>query len=273
MSRNGSGTYVAPTGNPVVTGTVIQSTVFNTTIGDIGNEITNSLPRDGQAPMTGNLKITDGLSAQPGVAFNSDPNTGFYRPTAGAISVSVSGSETARFTNGAVTLTGPTNSSLILANASALTNASFAYVQANSGDIRIGSSFAGTGSYLPMTFYTGGVETLRLDAAGNLLTTAAATGAWQVPTGTTAQRPTPATAMIRFNSDQTSFEGYNGTAWTTVGGGAVGGAADRVFVETNQTVTANYTVTSTFNAMSAGPVSINSGVTVTLPTGSTWSIV
>jgi hypothetical protein len=38
-------------------------------------------------------------------------------------------------------------------------------------------------------------------------------------------------------------------------------------------VTANYTVTSSYNAMTAGPITINSGVTVTVPTGSTWTVV
>jgi len=53
MSRNGSGTYSLPAGNPVVTGTTIASTWANTTLSDIATEITNSLPRDGQAGPTG----------------------------------------------------------------------------------------------------------------------------------------------------------------------------------------------------------------------------
>ena len=43
--------------------------------------------------------------------------------------------------------------------------------------------------------------------------------------------------------------------------------------ENTQTVTADYTITSGTNAMSAGPISINTGVTVTVPTGSNWVIV
>jgi len=43
------------------------------------------------------------------------------------------------------------------------------------------------------------------------------TGSFIVPTGTTAQRPgTPTTGMIRFNSDTSRFEGYNGTAWVPI---------------------------------------------------------
>lgn len=79
MARNGSGTYYLPTGNPVVTNTVIESTWANSTMSDVASEITNSLPRDGQAPMTAVLKIVDGTVSAPGIAFNSDSNTGMFR--------------------------------------------------------------------------------------------------------------------------------------------------------------------------------------------------
>jgi hypothetical protein len=50
-------------------------------------------------------------------------------------------------------------------------------------------------------------------------------------------------------------------------------AINDIFWENGQTVTTNYTVTSTKNAGTFGPVTINSGVTVTVPSGSTWTIV
>jgi hypothetical protein len=52
-----------------------------------------------------------------------------------------------------------------------------------------------------------------------------------------------------------------------------GGSPDRIFYENQQTVTVNYTLTTNYNAMSAGPVAINSGITVTVPSGSYWTIV
>ena len=52
-----------------------------------------------------------------------------------------------------------------------------------------------------------------------------------------------------------------------------GGTGSVVFYENDQTVTQDYTITSGKNAMSAGPITVNSGVTVTVPTGSTWTIV
>jgi hypothetical protein len=51
------------------------------------------------------------------------------------------------------------------------------------------------------------------------------------------------------------------------------GAAGDIFWENAQAVTANYTITSGKNAMSAGPITINSGVTVTVPADSTWVVV
>jgi hypothetical protein len=47
------------------------------------------------------------------------------------------------------------------------------------------------------------------------------TDAILLPVGTTGQRPTGATGYLRFNTTTAAFEGYNGTAWTSVGGANV----------------------------------------------------
>ena len=57
MSRNGSGTYTLPAGNPVVTGTVIATTWANNTMNDLASAITDSVAADGQTPMTGPLNM------------------------------------------------------------------------------------------------------------------------------------------------------------------------------------------------------------------------
>jgi len=59
MSRNGSGTYTLPAGNPVVTGTTITTTWANTTLNDIANTLTASVAADGQTPMTGALNMAN----------------------------------------------------------------------------------------------------------------------------------------------------------------------------------------------------------------------
>jgi hypothetical protein len=100
------------------------------------------------------------------------------------------------------------------------------------------------------------------------------TTALELPDGTTGQRPgSPVAGMIRFNTTVTQFEGYNGTAWSAVGGGATGGGPDTVFFENGQTVTTSYTLTTNKNAVTAGPVTVNSGVIVTIPSGSSWVVV
>ena len=59
----------------------------------------------------------------------------------------------------------------------------------------------------------------------------------------------------------------------TGGGGATGADGDQVFYENDQSVTASYSIPADENAMSAGPVTIESGATVTIPSGSVWSVV
>jgi hypothetical protein len=98
------------------------------------------------------------------------------------------------------------------------------------------------------------------------------TGAAKLSVGTTGQRPTAVTGMVRYNSTTGKFEGYGATAWGALGGGATGGGADQVFVENGQTVTTSYTLTTGFNAMSTGPITLASGVAVTVPTGARWVV-
>ena len=100
------------------------------------------------------------------------------------------------------------------------------------------------------------------------------TSSLNIPSGTTAQRDgSPAVGMLRHNSTLNQFEGYNNGAWGAIGGGAgaTGGGTDEVFFESDTNVTTNYTITSGKNAHTVSPV-INSGVTVTVPSGSLFVI-
>jgi len=100
------------------------------------------------------------------------------------------------------------------------------------------------------------------------------TTALELPDGTTGQRPgTPVNGMIRYNTTLNQFEGYKASAWGAIGGGATGGSSDDIFYENGQTVTASYQLTANKNAMSAGPITINAGVTVTVPSGASWVVV
>jgi hypothetical protein len=165
MSRNGSGVYTLPAGNPVVTGTTISSTWANNTLTDISTALTNSIAADGQTPITGALiGVSDTVS------------------------------------------------------------------------------FGGTGQIT-------------------------------LPSGTVAQRSaTPVSGMIRYNSAFSQFEGYSAGSWTQVGGGATGGGGDQVFVENSKVVTTNYTLSAGKSAESVGPITVNSGVSVTIPSSQRWVI-
>jgi len=192
MSRNGSGVYQLPAGNPVVTATTISSTWANNTLTDLATAMTGSVAADGQTPITGDLqmggnKVTDmgaGVAAGDAVEFDQ-----FTTPT-----------------------------------------------------------------------FTGNV-------------TMTSTGYVLIPAGTTAQRPvSPANGEMRYNTTTSQFEGYQGGEWGQLGGGATGGGGDEVFVENARTVTTNYTLSTGKSAESVGPITIDSGVTVTIPSDERWVI-
>ena len=109
--------------------------------------------------------------------------------------------------------------------------------------------------------------------------TMSSTGFLKIPVGTDAQQPgqssQPAAAVgqLRNNSDQNRFEGYKNTGWGEIGGGAgaTGGGTDQVFLETGQTITENYTLTSGKNAITVSPT-INTGKEIVVPDGATLVI-
>ena len=72
----------------------------------------------------------------------------------------------------------------------------------------------------------------------------------------------------------TSFEGDGSNLSNLPASAPVGGAStNTVFFENDKLVEVNYQITSTKNAMSAGPVSISAGIAVTVPSGCSWTIV
>ena len=102
------------------------------------------------------------------------------------------------------------------------------------------------------------------------------TGAVKIPVGTTAQRPgSPSTGQFRWNSTTGSAEIYDGSAFSAVGGGggATGTGSDAIFLNYGQTVTGSYSIPANTNSLSAGPIEIANGQTVTIPSTSRWVIV
>lgn len=104
MSRNSSGNYALPTGNPVVTGTTITSDWANETIGDLASEMTDSLNRSGKGAMLAPLKATDGTAAAPSVTFSNDPDTGLYRVSDNTVAVAANSTQAQRWTSTGTTI-------------------------------------------------------------------------------------------------------------------------------------------------------------------------
>jgi hypothetical protein len=129
-----------------------------------------------------------------------------------------------------------------------------------------------------LAFSAGTVVGLRITAADiqsaqNTVGSTGVTGSLITPAGTGAQRDaSPLPGYFRFNTDTDSWEGYDGTVWKAVGGGATGGGADEVFVENSQNVTVGYTIPATRNASSVGPITVESGIAVTVSDGSRWVV-
>ena len=138
------------------------------------------------------------------------------------------------------------------------------------------NKLAGTPAGLTSTelgFVDGVTSSIQTQLDGRVVRTSS-TGSATIPASTQANRDaSPAAGFFRFNTDLGKFEGYSGSAWGSVGGGATGGGSDAVFHENDKVVTTNYTIGTNKNALTAGPITVNSGVTVTIPSGSAWTIV
>jgi len=80
-------------------------------------------------------------------------------------------------------------------------------------------------------------------------------------------------ALTVGSSGQTIVSDGTDLSWGDAAAGATGGGSDKIFWENGQTITTNYTITNNHNAMSAGPITINNGIAVTIGTGEYWTIV
>jgi hypothetical protein len=143
----------------------------------------------------------------------------------------------------------------------------------NDGDALITGALYFNSTTNDMKVYNGSAwENVALDDT-TVVTKTSDTGSAELPNGTTAQRDgAPSNGYLRYNTTLNSFEGYTSAGWGSVGGGATGAGGDAVFQENEVNVTTSYTLTTGKNAMSVGPITIDGGVTVTIPSGQRWVI-
>lgn len=201
---------------------------------------------------TGGFALTVKTSAGTGISVANGKRMALYCDATNVLNAFDAAGTIAANINGSVGATTPSTGAFTTLSASGAFSLTGDQVQVSEG---------GTGASTAAT------------ALVNLGERTGATGSVKIATGTTAQRDgTPAAGYFRFNSTNTQFEGYNGSAWTGVGGASGGGGNPFVY-ENDIVVTVDYTITTGKNAGSFGPIVINSGVTVTVPSGSVWSIV
>ena len=126
-----------------------------------------------------------------------------------------------------------------------------------------------------MKLYNGSAWVAAYVSGDGFVAQTAATGSADIPAGTTAQRDaSPGAGYFRFNSEEGAFEGYDGSAWGSIGGGggATGAGGDTVFQENSLIVTTSYTLTTGKSASSVGPITINSGASITIPSNARWVV-
>lgn len=290
-------TLTSPTIN---TATIAGGTINNAVIG-------------GTTPVAGTFTTgTFGLGAvgTPSITITGDPNTGLWSPGADTLAVSTGGVERLRFFANSLILpalttearqieigsgrAGDGNSFVDLIGDATYTdygarfirepgeNADSRVIHRGTGALRISAQDAGT-----VLLMTSNADRVRVEANGivgiggtpnasAMLDVISTSRGFRAPSMTTTQRDaiaSPVAGLLIYNTTLNFYQVYNGTAWTSVGGGATGGGTDQIFWENGQTVTTPYTITNGKNAMSAGPITINSGITVTVGDGEVWTIV
>lgn len=225
-SRNASGTYSLPAGNPVVSGTTITSTWANNTLSDLGSEVTNSLDRNGKGGMLAALRGVDGTSAAPAFSWTSETNSGLYRNASNDIRMGVGATNVQRWSTTtatfplAVAVTGAqtnaggitvTQSSSNTAAITATGNGTAAGVT-STGGASAGAGVAGTGGASDGTGVTGtGGATNGKGVVG----TGAGTGVGgQFANGTAATGGTRRNAVTLTNGDL-SLDGVADATHTT----------------------------------------------------------
>jgi len=317
MSRNGSGTYNLPVGNPVVSGTTISSAWANSTLNDIATALTGSVAADGQTPMTGVLNMsTNRITGVANATLASDAvnlgqlvNPNFTGDVIIGGDLDVAGDTTlvgTLATTGAVTFgstlavagTGEivgnfttAGNSLFSGTGQMIVNVGTTGQRANNkiGGFRYNSTtkqFEGVtivaGQTINSITYVTTTATLTTTTAHGLSSGMFVTISGTTPAAYSGTFAITVTGSTTFTYTMLTTPSGNATVvgtyiygyWGAISGnGATGGLGNPVFYENDQTVTADYTITTNKNAMSAGPITVNTGITVTVPTNSTWVIV
>ena len=297
--------------NTITANNVLRSS-GNTVLGAAGKRaiVTGLLSANGRATVGTNLTVSGNTTSNKLTVtnlFTSSGNTALGDGVADITTITGSASISKN-----LTVSGNTSS-----NKLTVTN-----LFTSSGNTALGNGVAdittitGSASISKNLTVSGNASVATLTATSDSSFTS--TGAVTVSKGTTAQRPaSPASGMFRFNTTNAEFEGYNGTAFASVGGAALSndtttaanlfplfanstsGSASSLFTSNSKlvykpstgelkvfapvahngisvnstTVAASYTIASGTNGFSVGPITVNSGATVTIAAGQRWYVI
>ena len=279
MSRNGSGTYSLPAGNPVVPATVISTTWANTTLNDISTALTGSVASDGQTTMSGNLnmgnnKVTalaDGTNPTDAVTYGQ-----FINPT--FTTLTVSGVST--FNGTANFLSTDDIKIPVGSTAQRPTSPTVGMIRFNSDTNQYEGNKIVTGQGITSITFVTSTATLTTNSPHGLSTNDYVTVVGASPAQYNGTYSITVTGASTFTYVMASTPATNATAvgtyyanlWTSIGGGATGGGTDQIFNLNSKTVNSSYTMPTGYNANTTGPITLSSGVNITIPSGDRWVI-
>jgi hypothetical protein len=260
-SRNSSGTYSLPAGNPVTTGTTITSTWANATLPDIASEITNSLDRTGRGSMSQPLKLASGTVAAPGLTFSADSDCGLYRIGANNVGVSVSGAKVLDVATTGLGVTGTLSASGVasLADGAVGTPGLNFTSDTNSGVYRIGADNVGVA--------VNGAKVLDVATTGLTVTGAlTSTGALSATTGVFSSNVNVTGTVTASNTLKAWAVITNAAVTAGSGISAVGCSSSCADVTMSAPLTNPYAVTVTPIAIGGGTSGVMTEVTHTSTT-------
>lgn len=292
----------ATTGNVVVGGTLITSNggtgLTSYTAGDLPYYATGTALSKLGIGTSGQILTSTGTAPQwstlSGVAVTS-------------FSAGTTGLTPSSATSGAITLGGTL----------AVSNGGTGLTSLTAGRIPFGAGTSAFGNSANL-FWDSANNRLGINTAAPAVTTElVGSDAMLIPKGNTAARPTGVAGYLRFNTTSGEFEGYNGTAWASVGGAAISndtstatnvyplfanattGTASTVYTSNanylytpstgelkakyvnatsgvlvnSTTVDTSYTIASGSNGFSVGPMTVASGVSLTVSSGQRWVVI
>tara|TARA_R110000868_G_scaffold285682_5_gene546154 strand:- start:4271 stop:5128 length:858 start_codon:yes stop_codon:yes gene_type:complete len=191
MSYNGSGTFVInSTGQPVVTGTVISSSTFNSLTADLGTGLSTAITKDGQTTTTAKIPFAQGLSAAvasnfaagtvgaPSIYLSTDTTTGLYRIGANNDGFAISGTKLLDFGSALLGVTGALTVSTTLGVTGTITPGQTTGIV---GTTTNNSAQAGSvGEYIESRVVQGSAVSLTTATSANVTSISLTAGDWNV---------------------------------------------------------------------------------------------